>query len=232
VNREESKNPAQNRWVKFTLFKLDSAWRRLPSNERERGRAEFADAIERHMPTIEIYSYSTLGLKADADLLLWNWSPSPDALQEMFAQLLLTGLGQYLTISHSLLGLLRPSIYVRKPTTQEQAADEKERARYLVVYPFSKTIDWYLMSKEARQGMMNEHIRIGHEYPSVRQVLAYSTGLDDQEFVVVYETDKLEDFQDLVIALRSTEARRYTLSDTPIFTAIYRPLEETLKLLG
>ncbi len=232
MNREETQHLAQNSWVKFTFFRLDPTWRRRPANERERGRAEFADLIERQMCTIETYSYSALGLKIDADLLLWNYSPSLDALQEMLAHLLLTGFGQYLTISHSLLGLLRPSIYVRKPTVQEQAAGEKERARYLVVYPFTKTIDWYLMSKEARQGMMNEHIRIGHEYPSIRQVLAYSTGLDDQEFVVVYETEKLEDFQDLVIALRSTEARRYTLRDTPIFTAIHRPLEETLKLLG
>ena len=88
------------------------------------------------------------------------------------------------------------------------------------------------MSKEARQGMMNEHIRIGHEYPAVRQLLVYSTGLDDQEFVVSYETEDLDAFQQLVIALRDTEARRYTLRDTPIYTCVYRSLEDTLDLLG
>ena len=88
------------------------------------------------------------------------------------------------------------------------------------------------MSKEARQGMMNEHIRVGHEYPMVRQLLVYSTGLDDQEFVVSYETEDLAAFQQLVIALRGTEARRYTLRDTPIFTCVYRPIVETLQLLG
>jgi chlorite dismutase len=80
--------------------------------------------------------------------------------------------------------------------------------------------------------MMNEHIRVGHEFPSVRQLLVYSTGLDDQEFIVAYETDDLAAFQSLVIALRSTEARRYTLSDTPIFTCIHRPVQETLALAG
>src|SRR5207248_850630 len=115
---------------------------------------------------------------------------------------------------------------------QEQALDEQNRLKYLVVYPFVKTIDWYLMSREARQGMMNEHMRIGHEYADVRQVLLYATGLDDQEFIVAYETDNLERHQQLVIALRDTEARRYTLRDTPIYTAIYRPLDEALALLG
>ena len=95
-----------------------------------------------------------------------------------------------------------------------------------------KTIEWYLMSKEARQGLMNEHMRIGHEFTDVRQMLIYTTGLDDQEFVVAYETERLERQQELVIALRSTESRRYTLRDTPIFTAIHRPLDAALALLG
>ncbi|HJQ19133.1 MAG TPA: chlorite dismutase family protein, partial [Gemmatimonadaceae bacterium] len=110
--------------------------------------------------------------------------------------------------------------------------DEATRLKYLVVYPFSKTIEWYLMSREARQGLMNEHMRIGHEYSDVRQVLLYSTGLDDQEFVVAYETDSLERHHQLVVALRSAESRRYTLKDTPIFTAIHRPLEEAIELAG
>jgi chlorite dismutase len=80
--------------------------------------------------------------------------------------------------------------------------------------------------------MMNEHIRVGHEYAEIRQVLLYATGLDDQEFIVAYETTDLERFQQLVIDLRATEARRYTLRDTPILTALSRPLETALALLG
>jgi chlorite dismutase len=172
-----------------------------------------------------------VGLKAGADLLLWRISPSLEALQESASQLLQTGLGRYLEITRAWLGLTRPSIYVRKPDPQEQALFSTERSRYLIIYPFTKTTDWYLLSKEARQGMMNEHIRVGKEFPSVRQVLVYSFGLDDQEFIVSYETDRLEDFQSLVMALRETEARRYTLKDTPIFMGIHRPLEEVLSLL-
>jgi chlorite dismutase len=87
------------------------------------------------------------------------------------------------------------------------------------------------MSRDARQGMMNEHIRVGHEYADVRQVLLYTTGIDDHEFIVAYETNELPRFQELVIALRSTEARRYTLNDTPIITGVHRPLDEALNLI-
>src|SRR4030095_16401569 len=92
------------------------------------------------------------------------------------------GLGRWLTVRHSLVGRIGPSQYVRKPTEQERSLFSGERSRYLVVYPFTKSTDWYLLSKEARQGVMNEHMRVGHEYPMIRQALAYSFGLDSQEF--------------------------------------------------
>ncbi len=219
------------RFVQYLALRVDPAWRRLPQDERALGRDEFCRELE-GAEGIRSYAYSTLGLKSDTDLFLWRMSETPEPMQASLSRLLLTGLGRYLELSHSFVGLISPSTYVRRQDAQEQAILSQERQRYLVVYPFSKTIEWYLMSKEARQGMMNEHIRIGHEYPQVRQLLVYSTGLDDQEFVVSYETENLDAFQKLVVALRDTEARRYTLRDTPIFTCVYRPVVETLALLG
>lgn len=221
----------ERRVIQYLTFKAERRWRQLPEEKRCAGRAEFVDELTRadHVTT---YAYSTLGLKQDSDLLLWRAAESPEALQDSLSRLLLTGLGSYLDVTHSMVGLIRSSNYVRRQTTQEQAIFELDRQRYLIVYPFTKTIEWYLMSKEARQGMMNEHIRVGHEFPAVRQLLVYSTGLDDQEFIVAYETDDLDAFQALVIALRSTEARRYTLRDTPIFTCVHRAAAETVALLG
>ncbi|HKP53971.1 MAG TPA: chlorite dismutase family protein [Chloroflexia bacterium] len=218
-------------FVQFLFFRVDPAWRRVPKEESARGRREFTQVVEQ-ATEVKTFAYSTLGLKVDADLMLWRIAPSLDELQDMLARLRRTGLGQYLHTTYSLFGMTRPSQYTRRRTTQEQAIDEQERHRYLIVYPFSKTTEWYLMSKETRQGMMNEHMRVGHEYAQVRQVLLYTTGLDDQEFVVAYETEDLYSYQGLLIALRSTEARRYTLKDQPIFTCIHRPLNEAIKLLG
>ncbi|MGH2425160.1 MAG: chlorite dismutase family protein [bacterium] len=219
-------------FVQVLALRLDPAWRRLADDERERDLSEFALAAARPRDEVLMESYSLVGLRSDADLVLMRVAPSLGQLEETAAQLLRSGVGRWLAVARSFVGLIRPSRYVRKPGAQEQAFISGERAAYLVVYPFTKTHDWYRLSREARQGMMNEHIRVGHEFPQVRQLLAYSTGLDDQEFIVAYETDDLAAFQDLVIALRETEARRFTLSDQPILTAIHRPLEDALRLLG
>jgi chlorite dismutase len=223
---------SQPLFVQYTAFKADAAWRRLPFAARVDGREAFARAIEEAAPEIKTYPYSTIGMKTSCDLLLWRKGASPITMQELTSRLLQTGIGQYLEVTHNLYGFTRPSSYTRRPTSQEQAINMEERQTYLIVYPFSKTTEWYLMSRDARQGMMNEHMRIGHDYADVRQVLLYATGLDDQEFIVAYESEDLPRFQALVIDLRATEARRYTLKDTPILTGIRRPLREALALMG
>ena len=230
--RVEDVVPVASQFVQYLFLTVDPAWRRLDDAARVAGRAEFMSAIATAAPRVTTYAYSTLGLKASAQLMLWWRCESAVTVQDTIGAVLATGLGRYCEIAHSLWGLTRPSIYTRRRTTQEQAIELTERLPYLIVYPFTKTIDWYLMSRDARQGMMNEHMRIGHDFEDVRQVLLYTTGLDDQEFIVAYETESLERHQDLVIALRSTEARRYTLRDTPIFTAVHRPLADALALLG
>src|SRR5207237_837635 len=113
----------------------------------------------------------------------------------------------WMTVTESLLGLIQESQYVRKPTAQEQSLFSGERSRYLVVYPFTKSTDWYLLGRDARQGVMNEHMRIGHDYPQVRQLLANSFGLDDMDFLVAYETDDLATFSQLVRDLRGSASR-------------------------
>jgi chlorite dismutase len=155
-----------------------------------------------------------------------------ERLEEAAAAVLRCRLGRWMQVAESLLGVIQPSQYVKKPTAQEQSLFTGERSRYLIVYPFTKGSDWYLLGKEARQGIMNEHMRVGHEYPQVRQLLAYSFGIDDQDFLVAYETDDLIAFGELVRALRGTESRRSTVSDTPILTAVHRPLPEIVRLLG
>jgi chlorite dismutase len=221
-----------SQFVQYLFLKVDPQWRRLDAETRTRGRTEFGEVVGAASSGVTTHAYSTLGLKAGAELLLWWKSDGPATLQETLGTLLCTGLGRYCDVAYTLWGLTRPSMYTKRRTLQEQAIDEPTRLRYLIVYPFVKTVDWYLMSRDARQGMMNEHMRVGHDFDDVRQVLLYTTGLDDQEFIVAYETDRLERHQDLVTALRGTEARRHTVRDTPIFTAIHRPLEEALALLG
>jgi chlorite dismutase len=222
---------SDSRFVHALALGLDAAWRRLPAEDRCRSAAELVAAVGGESE-VTSFSYSMVGLQAGTDLLLWSLAPSLDALEEKSASVLRSGMGQWLAVKESFLGIIQPSLYVKKPTPQEQSLFSGKRSRYLVVYPFTKSSDWYLLSREARQGVMNEHMRIGHDFPRVRQLLANSFGVDDMDFLVAYETDDLSEFGDLVRALRGTESRRSTVRDTPILTGIHRPIAEITALLG
>ena len=223
---------SDERFVHAWLLRLDPAWRRLAAEERRADADAFCAAAARTERLVMQHAYSTIGLRAEGDLLLWRMADSIEAVEETAADLLAAGIGRWMTPAISMIGLTRPSQYVKRPTAQEQSLFSGERSRYLVVYPFSKSTEWYLSSAEERQAVMRGHMKIGHAYPQVRQLLAYSFGLDDQEFIVAYETDDLVAFQDLVRELRETESRRSTVRDTPIITGIHRRLGEILQQLS
>ena len=223
-------------FVKYNFYKVDPLWRRLPREERADNRREFCAVVDELATSRFIRSYSLVGLRGDADFLLWEASGGLEELQEGATRLWSTGLGKYLTQPYSYLAMTRRSQYIgrHRHEGQEGASQglQPGDAKYFVVYPFLKTREWYLLPKDERQRMMNDHFQIGHKYPSVKINTTYSFGLDDQEFVVAFETDSPSDFLDLVMDLRETQASRYTLRDTPIFTCINRPVEETVASLG
>ncbi len=223
---------SDERVVHAWLLRLDPAWRRSSDEERRSDLDAFCAAAARAEKRLMQHAYSTIGLRAEGDLLLWRMAESIEMVEETAADLLASGIGQWLTPAISMIGLTRPSQYVKRRTTQEQSLFSGDRSKYLVVYPFTKSVEWYLSPAEERQAVMRGHMKVGHTYPQVRQLLAYSFGLDDQEFIVAYETDELVAFQDLVRELRETESRRSTVRDTPIITGIHRPLGEILGLLS
>ena len=226
----------RRQYVNFVFYKVDPAWRRLPEEERERGKREFVEVAKNYEQDVLAISYSLVGIRGDCDFMLWRIGYDPLKLQEMSAQLLATGLGKYLATPYSYFSTTKRSVYVDKHTHEGQEGTRLRlvpgQFKYLFVYPFVKSKAWYRLTKHARQGMMDEHIEIGHKYPSVRLNTTYSFGLDDQEFVLAFESDKPDHFVDLVMELRHSEATSYTARDTPTFTCIHRKLEEVLDLLG
>jgi len=223
---------SDERFVHAWLLRLDPAWRRQTVTQREAEIAAFCAAADRSAARLVQHAYSTIGLRAEGDLLLWRMAEGIEEIDETAADLLASGIGRWLSPAISMVGLTRPSQYVKRPSSQEQSLFSGERSRYLVVYPFVKSVEWYLTPAEERQEVMKGHMRVGHRFPQVRQLLAYSFGLDDQEFIVAYETDDLVAFQDLVRELRETESRRSTVRDTPIITGIHRPLGTILLQLS
>jgi len=230
---QSSETPRQ--YVNFAFYRVDPAWRRLPHHERDLGKKDFKAVVEEFASQMLILPYTLVGIRADADLMLWRVSSDLDLIQRMTTKLLMTGLGRYLSPAYSYLAMTKRSIYMDK-LDPDHPADRTRivpgKTKYLFVYPFVKNREWYRMTQAARQGMMDEHIQVGTKYRTVRLNTTYSFGLDDQEFVVAFETDKPGDFLDLVMELRGTEASRYTLRDTPTFTCLARSLDEALDSLG
>jgi len=219
-------------FVQYAFYKVDAAWRLLPREQRQEQKAELARLIESIQEPVSVRTYSLAGIRADADLLLWSIAPSPAEIHRLGTAILGTAIAPYLHLSYAYLAMTKRSIYVRNQSVNNRRLNiDPKGASYLFVYPFVKTRPWYRLSMEERQRMMNEHIRIGHKYPSVKLNTTYSFGLDDQEFVVAFETDKPEDFVDLVMELREAESSLYTLRDTPIFTCIAVPIREALDCL-
>jgi len=243
AREQQQGGPARRQVVKFTFFRVDPAWRRLPAEERERTKGELCAAVESYGDRLLIRSYSLVGMRGDADFLLWQIGDRLEDAQELTTAVFSTAMGPYLSVPHSYLAMTRRSIYVPSASLRTGSPEEgggpasrtviaPTEAKYMFVYPFVKTRDWYKLPKETRQAMMDEHIAVGRRYPSVKLNTTYSYGLDDQEFVVAFETDEPADFLDLVMELRETEASAYTLRDTPIFTCIAMGLREALDTLG
>ena len=221
--------------VKYTFYKVAPEWRRLPDQVRQEGKRQFASVVAEFESRLTIRSYSLMGMRADTDMMLWCVSPTLELLREMATQTARTGLGAYLETSHSYLAMTRRSMYI--DDHQHDGSESRSRLRpmdrpYLFVYPFVKTHAWYQLPIEERQRMMKEHFQVGHKYPEVRIHTTYSYGLDDQEFVLGFETDNPGRFLELVMELRHAEQRPYTERDTPIFTCLLGPLERVLDGLG
>ncbi len=230
--------PVKRQIIGFTFYKVQSEWRRLPASERAEHKRLFGEVFARwNQPGRMLsLSYSTVGLRGDCDMVLWTICYSVDDLNQMRAELLATPLGGYLETPYSYLSMTKRSQYLIDHEHEGQA-DSRGFLRpggqkFIFIYPFWKTRAWYLLPLEERQRLMSEHIRVGHLYPRVKLNTTYSFGIDDQEFVVAFETNYPEDFLDLVQQLRETEISPYTLRDTPIFTCIRMTPEDMLERLG
>ena len=172
-----------------------------------------------------VHLYRTGGTRTDGDVLVWSSIPIEDdqAPANFFEKFLEVQrpYRSYMHVVDVLWGFTRPSQYARGSADREIDPMLERSLPYLIVYPFVKTHEWYQHSVEERRRMMTGHIRIGKQHEGIDQLLLYSTGLQDQEFVVAYESADLSAFSALVVDLRMTEARLYTERDTPVYVGVH-----------
>lgn len=232
---EELKAKLPRQFVNFTFYSAGSEWRLLSEAVKQNCKTEFVRTVDEYRSYLLLNSYSTVGLRTNVDFMIWRIGYELEPFQEMTARLNATEASRYIQPVQSFLSMTKRSLYIEKEST-EHAEDlihiVPGQSDYVFVCPFVKTREWYARSSDQRQEMMDENIRIGSKYRSVKIHTTYSFGLDDQDFVVAFETNHPADFLDLVQELRETKANCYTLRDTPMFTCRRRSLVECLDALG
>ncbi len=202
--------------------------RELSPSDLDSYKREFEEVIT-NRPEIYVRSYATLALKVGSRFMLHLRAEDATTIQDLARELLHTRLGKHLVITYTLLGITRPSPYNPKGTESEE---EDPGRTYLIVYPFTKTIEWHLLPKEERGRIMKDHVSVGKKFnDDISQLLLYSYGIDDHEFIVSYQTESLLHFQTLVMELRGTEGRGHTERDTPIFTCVRKTITEVLDFI-
>lgn len=224
----------RRQFLNYSFYRLDPVFRRLPLEEQRAAALEFIDVIRTWEASEDLIlrTYSLVGLRAGVDFMLWQIAFDPLCFQQIEATIRRSQLGAYLSQVHGFLSLQRRSQYVNRLKGSGDGVELLPgEGKYLFVYPFTKTRDWYRLSPHARQGMMDEHIAACAPFRGVRLNTSYSYGVDDQDFVVAFDSDYPQEFVDLVGRLRYTEASLYTERDTPMFTCAKAPIDTILAQL-
>lgn len=231
-----STNPRGNEpraLMRYVLYQIDPAWRGFPPEERNLQKKELAGVLANPGP-VYVHAYSTVGLRADADICLWEIAEGPGPIQDLQARINGTDLGRLLRPTYSYLAMTRASQYIgghRHEGQEDQMPAGPIGSTYLFVYPMVKKREWYALPFEERRRIMGGHFKTGHKYPGVKIHTGYSFGIDDQEFVVAFEGESVSEFLDLVEELRGSESSAYTERDVPIFTCVKMPVEQILDQL-
>jgi len=222
-------NDDERYFFNFSFFQIDPKWRWMADLAKEESAKEVENAIKNS--GIKFRTYSTLGLRSDADFLFWFAAKSIEEIQSVISKLYLTVFGKYIIPTQTYVSCTRPSVYARKGRTIAFVAGNESK-KYVIVYPFTKTREWYLLSKEDRQKMMDEHIDVSQKYPDIVLNTTYSFGIDDQDFMLAFETDDLRNFQDLIMDLRETKVSAYVKVDTPMLVCVKKDVIPLIGSLG
>ncbi len=218
-------------YFNFTFYKVDPKWRWLNEIGKEESAIEFLELLKAANTKMKVKTYSTIGLRHDSEFMTWTISSSLENIQIFTSKIYSTILGKYIEPTNTFLSLTRKSIYSNQIKAGFEREDEPD-LKYLIVYPFIKSRDWYLLPLDIRKQMMDEHIRVGRKYPEIRRNTTYSFGIGDQDFMLAFETDDLSRFQNLIMDLRETQLSKYILKDLPMIPCTLKNMDEIIKSLG
>jgi chlorite dismutase len=215
-------------YVIWSVFKVRTP---LPGDGRDAIADELTGLIdqlaEKGIQTRGLYDIA--GFRADADLMIWWVAPTSDDLQEAWSRFRQTALGRACEPVWSAMALHRPAEFNKSHVPAYLAGEDAKR--YVSVYPFNRSYEWYLLPDEDRRGMLAEHGVMAREYADVRANTVAAFALGDYEWMLAFEADELHRIVDLMRHLRGATARRHTRLEIPFYTGARKSPAELVAAL-
>ncbi|RZU32285.1 chlorite dismutase [Blastococcus saxobsidens] len=215
-----------NDTIRYTMWSVFRLARPLADEGRHQVAAE-VDELFAELAGKDVVvrgTYDVAGFRADADVMVWWHAGTPEALQEAYTRFRRTALGRSLDPVWSQMALHRPAEFNRSHIPAF-LADEEPR-RYICVYPFVRSYEWYLLPDEERRDMLKEHGMQARPYPDVRANTVAAFALGDYEWMLAFEADEMHRIVDLMRDLRASRARRHVREEVPFYSGVRKPVAE------
>jgi hydrogen peroxide-dependent heme synthase len=197
------------------------------AKDRARAIAELEDLFKSWGDDVTVRgTYSTVGFRSDADLMLWLVAAAAEELQQAVVEFRRTELGGSLEMTWSFMGVVKPAEFSPDHAPAFVKGDPPQT--YLCVYPFVRTPEWYLLPAEERSEMLRTHGAAGREFPQVAGNTTNAFGLGDWEWILAFESPELDAIVDVIRRLRETEARRYAKEEVPFITGIRKSVADAI----
>jgi chlorite dismutase len=213
------------RYTMWSVFRVEPG--RLPAD-----RAPAAAEAQEYLESLGAKGvvvrgvYDVAGLRADADYLIWWHAAEIEQLQAAYTGFRRTAAGVASVPVWSQVALHRPAEFNKSHVPAFLAGEEPRR--YICVYPFVRSYEWYLLPDAERRGMLAEHGMMAREYPDVRANTVASFALGDYEWMLAFEADELHRIVDLMRELRASTARRHVREEVPFYTGTRVPVAELI----
>jgi chlorite dismutase len=206
-----------NETISYTMWSVFKVKSTLPGDARKQITVELEQLLEQlaGQGVVTRGLYDVAGFRADADLMLWLVAPTSDDLQDAYARFRGTGLGRACEPVWSAMALHRPAEFNKSHVPAYLSGEDPKR--YVSVYPFNRSYEWYLLPDEERRFMLAEHGKMAREYPDVRANTVAAFALGDYEWVLAFEADEMHRIVDLMRELRAATARRHTRLEIPFY---------------
>jgi hydrogen peroxide-dependent heme synthase len=217
--------------IRYTAWSVFSVSRPLGETSRPELAAEveelFAELAGGDVTVRGAYDVSAL--RADAELMIWWHAETAEQLQAAYSRFRRTRLGGHLHPVWSVMALHRPAEFNKSHIPAFLA--EEEARRFVCVYPFVRSYEWYLLEDRERRALLAEHGKMARDYPDVRANTVASFALNDFEWILAFEADELHRIVDLMRHLRGSETRLHVREEVPFYTGTRRSVAELVESL-